>query len=100
MNPQASPPAAAPTAVPPTSPPAPVAAQTAIPPGQAYKVCPVCRQPAALNAPACGRCGHEYRTQFSAREQTQMVLPPPVYSLPPQTYQPLYPYPAASIPQN
>ncbi len=33
-------------------------------PGQREKVCPQCSQPAALGAPVCGQCGHQYRTQF------------------------------------
>ena len=59
---------------------------------QPYKQCPRCQQPAALHMPQCGRCGHEYRTQFMPSEQTQMILPsPPTMQIPPQ--QPYYPPP-------
>lgn len=42
-----------------------------------YKICPHCRQAAALETPVCGRCGHQYRTQFVPPiDQTQVVMPP------------------------
>ncbi len=36
-----------------------------------HKVCPRCGQRAVLDMPACGRCGHQYRTGF----RTQVVAP-------------------------
>lgn len=44
-----------------------------------YKTCPQCGQTAMLNAPACQRCGYEYRTQF---DPSQQMLQPtdPQYS--------------------
>lgn len=49
---------------------------------QPYKVCPQCRTPAALQAPACASCGRQYRTQFAPPlSQTQAInpvgMPPP-----------------------
>lgn len=60
-------------------------------PGQAYKVCPQCKTPAALDAPQCASCGRVYRTQFAkgAPPASQAVRPapaaptaPPVAALP------------------
>lgn len=44
-----------------------------------YKVCPVCQQPAVLDAKTCMRCGHRYRTEFTSRppDPTQMYSAPP-----------------------
>ncbi len=65
-------------------------------PGQPYKICPECGQPAELTAQACGRCGHAYRTQFTPagqpfqtpgapEQRTQMFgMPPPVPPAPAQ----------------
>lgn len=42
----------------------------------AYKLCPKCQQPAVLDQPACGRCGHQYRTRFTpGANQTQVIAP-------------------------
>jgi len=38
-------------------------------PGQPYKICPECGQPAGLHEQACARCGHVYRTQFTQSGQ-------------------------------
>lgn len=43
---------------------------------QPTKLCPRCQQQAALEALYCLRCGHQYRTQFSA-QQTQLNMPTP-----------------------
>jgi hypothetical protein len=41
------------------------------------KACPRCQEPTALESPACARCGHVYRTRFSAGpDQTQLLNPP------------------------
>jgi hypothetical protein len=51
---------------------------------QPYKVCPQCKQPAALDLQTCLRCGHLYRTQFvPPTQQTQMFVPPPIQPYPP-----------------
>lgn len=60
-----------------------------------HKLCPKCQTPADLLAPQCLSCGHVYRTQFAAPDQTQVVnlpprdTPPPPYAAPP----PYPPYP-------
>ena len=42
----------------------------------AYKCCPRCSQLTTLDAQVCQRCGHQYRTNFLASQQTQtFVLP-------------------------
>jgi hypothetical protein len=41
---------------------------------QSYKICPRCGQTAMLHISVCGRCGHTYRTQFAAADQTQAVF--------------------------
>lgn len=60
-----------------------------------HKLCPVCQQPAHLNAPTCSRCSHEFQTQFNT-QQTQVGASPSPYgsydqpsnSLPGQTPNP------------
>lgn len=43
---------------------------------QPHKVCPKCQQRSVIDAVQCGRCGHQYRTQFAA-DQTMIVAPQP-----------------------
>ena len=49
------------------------------PPGQPFKLCPVCGQKHVLEAELCGSCGHRFRTQFANPAQTQAfgAAPPP-----------------------
>ncbi len=56
-----------------------------------YKICSECQQAAALNAPSCLRCGHQYRTRFTNPNQTQAVMPPGQSAAPPP-YSPSPPY--------
>ena len=35
-----------------------------------YKTCPHCQQHCVLDMKACGRCGHQFRTQFAPPDQT------------------------------
>ena len=43
----------------------------------AYKVCPVCKTAAYLDAQACASCGHRYSTQFAPPpNQTQAFMGP------------------------
>lgn len=44
-------------------------------PGQAFKVCPQCKTPAALDAQRCAACGHVYRTQFALPVNQTTVIP-------------------------
>lgn len=44
-------------------------------PGQAYKVCPQCQTPAAIDAPQCASCGRVYRTQFAQPVNQTTVIP-------------------------
>ncbi len=51
--------------------------------GVAHKICPVCGQPAALEATTCGQCGHVYRTKFEPPlNATRMVSGQPALSYP------------------
>src|SRR5690349_7971161 len=36
-----------------------------------FKSCPQCQTPAHLDAPYCGRCGHQFQTQFGNWQQPQ-----------------------------
>lgn len=50
-------------------------------PGQAYKVCPQCQTPAAIDAPQCASCGRAYRTQFTQPiSQTTVIQAQPAPS--------------------
>jgi TM2 domain-containing membrane protein YozV len=34
-----------------------------------FKACPQCQTPAQIDAPYCGRCGHQFQTQFGNYQQ-------------------------------
>lgn len=53
------------------------------------KLCPVCRQQAALAAPECTNCGHTYRTAAPSAQPTVQAAPIPVTVVPPMPVQPM-----------